>query len=246
MPNLNNLTIQDLQWGTANWSGQGYIDGLKMVWNSATSISVTSGAAFIPSLSKCLPSTTTLTLSGLVLAASTWYHLYLYLNAGAPAVECVPTAPAAPYYGAARTKTGDTSRRYIGSVVTDSSGNILEFTHFNGNRIIYAGGNSGASPFRVLSAGNSTTNTAVSLTGIVPVTSDIPYLSLSTNSTTGYFQVRKTTSSSIFFTQPVSATSLATPSTIFNMPSLNQAIAYNCQSSSSSAYIDVLGYTYER
>lgn len=169
MPNLNNLTIQDLQWGIANWSGQGYIDGLKMVWNSATSISVTSGAAFIPSLSKCLPSTTMLTLSGLALAASTWYHLYLYLNAGTPDIEIVTTAPAAPYNGTARAKTGDTSRRYIGSVLTDSSGNLWYFNHA-GNKVAWGWGGAGGAPQRPLSGGAATVATTVALGIGIPVT----------------------------------------------------------------------------
>lgn len=182
MPNLNNLTTQDLQWGTANWSGQGYIDGLKMVWNSATSISVTSGAAFIPSLSKCLPSTTMLTLSGLVLTASTWYHLYLYLNAGAPAVECVATAPAAPYYGTARTKTGDTSRRYLGSVLADASGNIYNFTHRTSDGFVQYQTNIGTSPFVVVN-GQATTPTNVSCAAMVPITCSFAKLFVANNDT---------------------------------------------------------------
>lgn len=182
MPNLNNLTAQDLQWGTANWSGQGYIDGLKMVWNSATSLSVTSGAAFIPSLSKCLPSTTTLTLSGLVLAASTWYHLYLYLNAGAPAIECVTTAPASAYYGTARTKTGDTSRRYIGSVRTDASSNIYSFQHGPEAGLVFYQTNIGPAPFLVVN-GNATTATNVSCSAVVPVTSTVAKLFVANNDT---------------------------------------------------------------
>lgn len=100
---------------------QGYIDGLQMVWNSATSISVTSGTAYIPSLGNVLASTSTLTLSGLSLTASTWYHVYLYSNAGTPAIECVTTAPVL-YNGTAYQKTGDASRRYVGSVLGTGSG----------------------------------------------------------------------------------------------------------------------------
>lgn len=168
MPNLANLPVADLQAGTANWSGQGYIDGLKMVWNSATSISVTSGAAFIPALSKCLPSLTTLTLSGLVLTASTWYHVYLYSNAGVPAIECVTTAPAAAYVGTARAKTGDTSRRYIGSVKTDASGNVYNFLH-QGDEVRWLAGVS--ANFRAISNGQATTITSVSLSNMIPATS---------------------------------------------------------------------------
>lgn len=142
----------------------GYIDGLKMVWNSATSLSVTSGAAYIPSLGYVLPSPSALTLSGLTLTASTWYHIYLYLNSGTPAIECVTTAPAAPYNGTARTKTGDTSRRYIGSVLTDASGNIVNFKHYR-DVIRYLSGS-----FIVVGSGTATSPTTVSCSSFVPPT----------------------------------------------------------------------------
>jgi hypothetical protein len=146
-----------------------YISGLKMVWGSANSLSVTSGAAHIPSLGRVVRSGAALNLAGLVLTASTWYHLYLYLNAGAPAVECVTTAPAAPYYGTARAKTGDASRRYIGSVLTDASGNIYQFKQ-NGSRISLYWNNVGSLPMRPLFVGSSTAGTNVSLSGSCPVT----------------------------------------------------------------------------
>lgn len=143
-----------------------YISGLKMVWNSANSLSVTSGAAYISSLGRVVRLGAAANLAGLVLAASTWYHLYLYLNAGAPAIECVPTAPAAAYYGTARTKTGDTSRRYIGSVVTDASGNLLKFSFFN-NQVFYL---EKLGVREVLVGGQATTATPFSVAPLVPVT----------------------------------------------------------------------------
>lgn len=249
MPNLNNLTTQDLQWGTANWSGQGYIDGLKMVWNSATSISVISGAAFIPSLNKNLPSLATLTLSGLSLTASTWYHVYLYLNAGVPAIECVTTAPAAPYYGTARAKTGDTSRRYIGSVLTDASGNIWNFAQ-NGLRINwYVDIAGGTTVFRALAGGSATTLTPVSLSSLVPISCKLAQLR---------FQNIDTGAASRFSN---SDTGLVAPAALLTIPpningtafvdfplSASQGIQYflNGTPGGQGCYIDVLGYVYER
>lgn len=152
---------------------QDYISGLKMVWNSATSISVTSGSAYISSLGRLSLVNATLTLSSLSLTASTFYHVYLYENSGTPTIECVTTAPAAAYYGTARAKTGDTSRRYIGSVLTDASGNIFGFAHV-GNEINYitkiVGG---ASPFRILLTGQATSTTSYSASGCVPPVSTL-------------------------------------------------------------------------
>jgi hypothetical protein len=146
---------------------QGYIDGLQMVWNSATSISVTSGTAYIPSLANVLTSNSTLTLSGLSLTASTWYHVYLYSNAGTPAIECVTTAPVL-YNGTAYQKTGDASRRYVGSVRSDPSSSVLAFRHSLSNQIDYL---NNASTNTVLTGGNATSPTNVSCSDYVAVTS---------------------------------------------------------------------------
>jgi len=88
--------------------------------------------------------------SSLSLSASTFYHVYAYLNSGTPTIEVVTTAPASPYKGTARSKTGDTSRRYIGSILTDASGYIFDFIHnAHTNHISYYVA-SNAAPFRVL------------------------------------------------------------------------------------------------
>lgn len=162
--------------------GLGYIDGLKMVWNSATSLSVTSGAAYIPLLGHVLQSPATLTLSSLVLAASTWYHVYLYNNAGTPAIECVTTAPAATYNGTARTKTGDTSRRYLGSLLTDASGNINNFLQ-NGDLMMYESSIANA-PFLLISTGRATTVTNISCAGVVPATARVAVIIMATLNST--------------------------------------------------------------
>lgn len=156
----------------ANLGGilQGYIDGLQMQWVSATAVTVSSGTAYIPGLGTYLQSNAAIALSGLALSASTWYHLYLYSNAGTPAVECVTTAPVL-YYGNAYQKTGDNTRRYIGSVLTDASGNIYQFQTtpvgctleliWNVNPVTF--------PFRVLSGGVSTVPVTVGASALVPV-----------------------------------------------------------------------------
>lgn len=157
----------------------GYIDGTKMVWNSATSISVTSGAMYIQSLGYAVSFPSTLTLSGLSLTASTWYHLYGYLNSGTPAIELVTTAPAAAYSGTARSKTGDTSRRYLGSALTDSSGNLVAFLH-SANTVRYVNPNSNT----VLLNGGSATSVNISCSSYVPITAVAVDLRFQNNVTT--------------------------------------------------------------
>jgi len=72
------------------------------------------------------------TISGI--APNTWYHVYGYDDgSGGVAVEIVTTAPAAPYVGSARAKSGDTTRRYLGSVRTrPSAAELVEWTFADG------------------------------------------------------------------------------------------------------------------
>ncbi len=242
MPNLANLPVADLQAGTANWSGQGYIEGLKMVWNSATSLSVTSGAAFIPSLSKCLQSPSAITKSGLSLAASTWYHVYLYLNAGTPDIEIVTTAPAAPYNGTARAKTGDTSRRYVGSILTDTSGGIFSIKQ-TGNKILYRSSNGGIAPFRILNNGVATVLTTVNASSAMPITSTNLIGFAQNLSSNGFVAINAPGDALVNFYVGPNKTYVVDLYT-----DELQAIQYkfDVAPSGGGAYLDVLGYTYER
>lgn len=165
---------------TDNLLPKGYIDGLQMQWVSGTALTVTSGAAYIEGSSKVLRATSAIAKTGLSLSASTWYHVYLYDNSGIADVEIVTTAPASPYNGTARSKTGDTSRRYVGSVLSDASGNIYRFQQ-NGSEIEYLVNT--AAPFRVVSGGVATTRTNIDLSGAIPVTSDYVVLSSINNDT---------------------------------------------------------------
>lgn len=163
---------------TDNLLPPGYIDGLKMVWVSGTALTVTSGSAYIPGASAVLSSPADIAKTGLSLSASTWYHVYLYDNAGAPDVEIVTTAPAAPYNGTARAKTGDTSRRYVGSVLTDASAAICKFAQI-GESVMYETSIASA-PFLVVSTGRATTVTNVACAGCVPLTARIGVLIMAT------------------------------------------------------------------
>lgn len=156
----------------------GYIDGLKMQWDSATGITVSSGAAYIEGSAGVLLVPSAITKSGLSLTASTWYHLSVFDNAGTPDVDISTTAPAAPYNGTARSKTGDTSKRYIGSILTDASGNIYAF-HQSVDKIMWES-NVAPAPFLVISAGRATSDTSISCAGSMPITSRIALLIMAT------------------------------------------------------------------
>lgn len=151
---------------------QSFIWGLRMVWVSATSITVTQGGAFIEGRGRVFSSTSDITVSSLSLTASTLYHVYFYSSSGTPAIEVVTTAPASPFAGDARSKTGNSSRRYVGSVLTDSSGNIISFVHSDQlGRIDYRTAIGGATnPLQVLNNGRATTGTNVSCAAVVSPT----------------------------------------------------------------------------
>ncbi|WP_333628266.1 hypothetical protein [Stenotrophomonas cyclobalanopsidis] len=146
-----------------------FITGLRMTYVSANSFSVSSGAAFIPAASNVLNVPSAITKASLSLVANSWYHLYLYSNSGAPDIEVSTVAPAtSAYFGVARTKNGDTSRRYVGSILTGAGGAIYRFSH-NGDEIQYVTNTD--TPFRVLAGGTSTNRTNISLAGVIPPTS---------------------------------------------------------------------------
>lgn len=149
----------------------GYIDGLKMEWVSGTQIRFTSGSAYIPSLGRALTLAAAVTKTP-TLAASTWYHAYLYSNAGTPDVEVTTTAPDTPYSGTARTKTGDTSRRYIGSFRTDASGSIFRFINLAPGQVFYQE-NIVPAPFAVVQDGNASSPTSASCKAVIPVTARV-------------------------------------------------------------------------
>lgn len=223
---------------------QGYIDGLQMVWVSGTALTVKSGAAYIPGLSKVLRSTSDIAKTGLSLTASTWYHVYLYNNAGTPDVELVTTAPAAPYNGTARSKMGDTSRRYIGSALTDPSSNIYPVYFFESG-VFYVNGFAGAAPYRVISSGTATTSTAVSLAGIIPVTADSALVRIAlTNTNSGASAMLQQQVGSLYFNNANNASLLNGA-----VPIKNQSMAYIFPFEApigGGIYIDVWGYSYGR
>jgi hypothetical protein len=150
-------------------SDEGQITGLIPEWVSATSIKLGTGSAYIPGITTSIKVVTPITLSGLTLTAATWYYLYLYDNAGTPAIELVTTAPAAPYVGTARTKTGDTSRRFVGSFRSLDANTLANFQWINDGTIHYLE-SVNAAPFRVLVSGTSTTPVTQSLASVIPPT----------------------------------------------------------------------------
>lgn len=225
----------------------GYIDGLSLSWNSGTSITAGSGAATIPSTNHVLEVVSPITAAGLSLSASTWYHVYLYDSSG-PAIE-VATAMPVVYSGTAAYKTGDSSRRYIGSVLTNGSGNIYNFRHC-GNWMFWQE-NIGASPFRVLSNGTATTRTTVSCSGAVPVTAQaaqVRMINLSTNSAVLFLSNANAAANNIQVQSGTPSGSSTAEKDIVMPLSTAQGLDYMfpIATSGGGGYLDISGYIFGR
>lgn len=159
-------------------------NGLLLSFAGST-LTLSSGFAYIPSLGGCLAVPTALSkvLSGMT--PNTWYHVYLFAKAdGTPDFEVVTVLPSAPYFGTARTKGGDNSRRYVGSVRVGAGG-ILKFEHHPGQ--IYYLEDTNASPFLVVAAGSSTSTTTVSAAQVAPVTAYAVFLNALNAATNGAY-----------------------------------------------------------
>ncbi|HUB92168.1 MAG TPA: hypothetical protein VMA74_20760 [Dyella sp.] len=143
---------------------------------------------------------------------------------------------------------GDTSQRYVGSILTDSSGNIVPFEHAL-NRISYLNGY-GSTPYNVLSAGSATASTSISLSSYVPVTATVAQLAYLDNSTSGgTCNIQSSVGSNIVLqVQQISSggrPALYTQA-VFDCPCPSQSIAYFNSASGGSKNIDVIGYVYAR
>ena len=228
---------------------KGTISGLKLQRVSATALTVGTGYAGLSDGSMIVVSTA-IAKTSLSLSANTWYHVYLYDNGGTPDIEIVTTAPATAYFGTARAKTGDTSRRYIGSARAGASANILYFTMIgSGGQVDIVYGEDFSTVLRVLSGGSATTETDVSLAGLVPPTVTNAKISAFNNSAgTQFLYLGASGADNV---NPGAATGVLGAAVNRNINTLintdaSQNISYALSAASGSVNIQVQGYVLER
>lgn len=145
--------------------GQGFIEGLQLIWNSGTSITVRPGSAYVPSVGKRVSyAGGTLTLSGVVDINS---FLHFYITAAGAIFQSI-TEPVR-YYNNAWQLTGDPTCRYIGSVLVNTNAlGCYRFRHdLLNNTMWYTLGNPTSAPFRF--ATSITSPAAVNTRGVAPV-----------------------------------------------------------------------------
>lgn len=148
--------------------------GLRLSVDTAgTTVTLSAGCAYLPGgLRMLLQDPLTVTVSGVV---SAWAHFYLTSNGGDNLFEFSTVAPDVPYQGTARTKTGDATRRYLGSLYFGAAGTTVPFLHSQpgdrANRIDFrASGGLSATTSGLLSVGVATVSTVVSAQQIIPPT----------------------------------------------------------------------------
>jgi hypothetical protein len=146
-----------------------YISGLNINWVSGSSITIDKGACYIEGLGSSLTSSSVITISSISGSSNTWIHIYLYSSGGSAAAEYSTTGPAAPFSGTARSKTGDTSRRYLGSLFFSTVPALYQFgSAISGNSVAFNWvAQANTAPFRILAAGAATTPTTFSASTLI-------------------------------------------------------------------------------
>lgn len=224
---------------------KGYIDGLKMTWVSGTQIQVSAGAAYVPGPKRIaeLAAATTLTPS---LAVSTWYYVYLTVSGATVGVEAVTTAPAAPYTGTARTKTGDSSRRYLGAFKTDASGAIIGFDNLAGGLLFYRIPSASFGNFQILAGGAATTPTDLDCSAYIPATAKLGYFQLQINAgTLTNLMPSGVTASPVADLIVTRGASIGIYTGACRI-GVSQKVAYQAGDSSSTTFVWIKGYYEER
>ena len=234
--NTYGITSAGTTWGFTQ--NAGYITGLQLTWNSTSQIQIGTGVAQIQGTGRLLNVSSALTINP-SLSASTWYYCYVYDNSGTPAGECVTTAPAAAWFGTARSKTSDTSRRYVGAIRTNGSSQLYTFYHNPQSGYVQWLEDTTASPFRVASGLTATTETSVDCTAVAPATArQIQLRTINTSTPTGNVFIRASSGGNNALTVRVNA-DLITPATVTS----GQLFYYLYNVAPSGAfYGDVVGY----
>lgn len=159
---------------SAAYQDPAYISGLTLTYDGANTLGIETGAAYVEGSSSVLAVPTRLTRSVTFAASQTAFsYVYLFDNGGTADIEITTTAPAAPYRGFARSKTGATSRRYLGAVLPNgvATPSMYKWRWIYGDVVRYLE-NVNNTPFLVVNDGQATTETTVNCAGVVPPTSN--------------------------------------------------------------------------
>ena len=152
-----------------------FIEGLRLVWMSASSVRVEEGASYIPGAGRIVDLAADEDIS-LTATANTWYYFYEYESAGLGEIEYNNQAPVTvPYRGTARVKgpdaTEDNTKRFLGARRSGATANTLRKTEERDGIVRYLE-DTLLSPYRVLDDGRAATWSAdIDCSPVVPPTS---------------------------------------------------------------------------
>lgn len=164
----------------------GYIDGLNCSSPSTTSISISPGSAYIPSLGYVVNVPTTLTITGITGTSGTWHNVFIS-QSGSTVVMTQNASTGSPIVsysgGSGYTLSGNNSYRYVCSFYFSGTNTIAAFLE-NGSSVNYL-----STPMQLVSAGtNSASYSAGSVTaataGGAPPVSAITMLARVNNAAT--------------------------------------------------------------
>lgn len=220
-----------------------------------TTISCSTVTAFIESLGYAItasPSNLTITVG-----ASAMGHVYLKSDGTLADSTTAPVAFATPA-GTARSKSGDTTQRYLGSYMNDASSHILPFQMVlqgSGPLVQYRYTSSGtsAAPYRILSnGGNTSYGSVTSFASLCPANviteAHFTYLTIGdpTQSTpTTNFSTDGSSNNAGTITLYGVTGALAMPLRLVVQAS-TPGIFYKVTSATNGAYIDLTGYQFTR
>lgn len=153
-------------------------------------ISVTPGVAYIPGQLRALSQTDmSVAVTGVV---SAWRHFYVANDNGDLKFEASATPPATPYQATARTKSNDSTRRYLGSLYFGTDGKTMAFVHSQegerANRIDFTPpGGAAVTQATLLSLATGVSSTNVNAANIVPLSCRILYALIDNSSPSDAF-----------------------------------------------------------
>lgn len=235
--------------GTFSLDEPGFIRGFSI--STPGNCLISAGAAYVESVARVVRGNAISIATGLTIGEK--YHAYLSSTGVVSLSTTVPNPT--PYAGTARSMTGNTAQRWLGAVYCQPTGiAFLNCTHDGGGNCVTLmfRGNTGASPFRIISAGNSTTAADVNLVNFAPPNATVSaHVRIGINSaTTG--QILRLyghdgSAFAIYANQPALAASVLCSQTFYGVNTdATPKLQYDVPSGGNTAFVDLLGYTFTR
>lgn len=170
---------------------------------------------------------------------SSWYYAYAYeASPGVAGLELSATLPSTSYpstAATARSKSGDTSKRYVGSVYVQSNGMIRPFKHVVctdlGNKINFSAASSaGSLPLPALLNFVSSTATTIALNPQIPATA-----------THAILDIKNASNRTVYFSNPDMGSASPTNFILCAMP--NESVIGDIELSSMQSISAILSTT---